>query len=183
MWVMGVLFDYFAADSDEIAASVIERLGGPGSSLRPPPPVITPLGRLFRRPSEQALAVPDKSTELVFDTVCDTGIDPVVQLGTLEELLTGVPFDDILDDDRSGKAVATRNGGERLVVTLTDGVTTALAEAPAERLSEVAVPWSQTEEFLGTGNSGVLSVVLGELAELARRARARDQQLYCWVCA
>jgi len=179
---MGVLFDYFAADSDDVAASVIDRLGGPGSSARPTAPAITPRRRLFRRSTEQAPALRDETTELVFDTVCDTGIDPVVQLGTLEELLTGRPFDDILDDDRSGKAVATHNDGEELVLTLTESVTTALVEASAKRLSEVAVPWSQTEEFWGTADPEVLSDFLGELRGLARRARARDQQLYCWVC-
>jgi hypothetical protein len=29
---MGVLFDYFAADTDEPAASAIERLDGPGAT-------------------------------------------------------------------------------------------------------------------------------------------------------
>jgi hypothetical protein len=31
MFAMGVLFDYFAAASDEEAATVIDRVGGPGS--------------------------------------------------------------------------------------------------------------------------------------------------------
>lgn len=179
---MGVLFDYFAADSDEVAASVIDRLGGPGAGVAPPAPSITPRRRLFRRAIEQAPALRDDAPQLVFDTVSVEGIDPVVQLGTLEELLTGRPYDDIVEDPRSGQAVATRNGGERLVLTLTESVTTALAEAGNDRLSGVAVPWSQTEGFWGAGDPEVLAGFLGDLSGLARRARDRDQRLYCWVC-
>jgi len=178
---MGVLFEYFAADSDEVAASVIDRLGGPGACAVPPAPSIT-RRRLFRRAVDQAPALRENAPELVFETVSVKGIDPVVQLGTLEELLTGRPYDDIVEDPRSGQEVATRNGGERLVLTLTESITTALAEAGNDRLSGVAVPWSRTEEFWGAGDPEVLASFLGDLAGLARRARARDQQLYCWVC-
>ena len=56
---MGVLYDYFAASSDEVAAAVIELPGGPGAAGRS------------------------------FDTITGNGVDPVVQMGTLEALLTG----------------------------------------------------------------------------------------------
>jgi hypothetical protein len=95
--------------------------------------------------------------------------------------MTGRPYDDIVEDPRSGQAVATRDGGERLVLTLTESVTTALADAGNDRLSGVAEPWSQTDEFWGAGDPEVLAGFLRDLAGLARRARARDQQLYCWV--
>ena len=42
------------------------------------------------------------------------GIDPVVQMGIFEELLTGRAYDDIVEDPRSGHAVAERDGGEQL---------------------------------------------------------------------
>jgi hypothetical protein len=181
---MGVLFDYFAADSDDLAASVIDRVGGPGADpAAPPPPSNTPRGRLSRLADQaQASVRPEEAPELVFDTVCAQGIDPVVQLGTLEELLTGRPYDDIAEDPRSGHSVTIGDGGERLVLTLTEGVTTALAEAGNDRLFGVAVSWSQTEEFWGEGDPELLAVFLRNLAGLARLARARDQQLYCWVC-
>jgi hypothetical protein len=57
---VGVLFDYFAASSDEVAAGIIDLPGGPATGA----------GRSF-------------------DTVSGNGIDPVVQMGTLEALLTG----------------------------------------------------------------------------------------------
>jgi hypothetical protein len=158
MRCMGVLFDYFAADSDEQAASAIDRLGGPGAATAPPAPAQT------------------------FDTVSVKGIDPAVQMGTLEELLTARPYDDIVEQPRSGHTLAIRDGGERLVLTLTDSLTSALAEASPERLAEVAVPWSRTEEFWGGADPDTLTEILRDLAGLARRAQAGSQRLYCWVC-
>jgi len=69
------------------------------------------------------------------------------------------------------------------VVTLTDELQTALADADGARLASVAVPWSHTEEFFGQGDPQILAGLLHELAELARRARNRGERLYCWVCA
>jgi hypothetical protein len=83
MCCMGVLFDYFAADSDEVAASVIDRLGGPGAGAAPPALSITPRRRLFRRANEQAPALRDNAPELVFDTVSIKGIDPVANWARL----------------------------------------------------------------------------------------------------
>lgn len=105
----------------------------------------------------------------------------MVQGGTLEELLTGRAYEQIEADPRSGQSLAVRDGGERLVLTLTDGLVDALAQASDERLAEVAVPWSQTEEFWGAGDPSVLTPVLVALSNLCRDARSRDDQVYCWV--
>ncbi|NIK56933.1 hypothetical protein [Kribbella shirazensis] len=149
---MGVLFDYFAADSDEQAASAIDRVGGPGT------------------------ADPDASAQ-AFDTVSVKGIDPVVQMGTLEALLTGRPY----DASAVGQPLAIRDGGERVVLALADSLTIALAEACPERLAEVAVPWSRTEEFWGSADPDTLTEILRDLAGLAGRAQAASQRLYCWI--
>lgn len=162
---MSVLFDYFAAGSDEAAAAAIDRVGGPGSQAVPVPPA-----------TDVSFAL------VVYDTVSVKGIDPVVQLGTLEELLTGRPYDEIANDPRSGHIVAARDGGERLVCTITDSLLAALAQSNGDALRRVAEPWSQTEEFWGAADPEVLADVLGDLAGLARRARADDRRLYCWVC-
>ena len=84
---------------------------------------------------------------LVYDTVSVKNIDPVVQLGTFEELITGRVYDEVVGDPRSGRAVTVRDGGERLVLTLTDELSAALAMTGDEVLEQAAVPWSETEEF------------------------------------
>ncbi|MCZ7435237.1 hypothetical protein O7598_02405 [Micromonospora sp. WMMC241] len=117
-----------------------------------------------------------------FEVVELKGIQPVVQLGTLEALLTGVAYDVVTENPRWGQAVAVRHDGELLVISLTDELHAALADASESRLREVAVPWSETEEFWGRGEPSLLAEVLIELAGLARRATARSERLYCWVC-
>jgi hypothetical protein len=150
---VGVLFHYFAASSDEVAAGVIDLLGGP----------VTGAGRSF-------------------DTVSGNGIDPVVQMGTLEALLTGREFDEIVRGRGAGTVVVSRDGGQRLVVTLTGELQSALSQADDARLAAIAVPWSQTDELFGQGDPDALAALLGELAGLARRATTRGEHLYCWVC-
>ena len=179
MSAMGVLFDYFAAGSDEEAASVIDRLGGPGRVPQPSAPVTEQRRGLFRRKSESSPSTEGEAR--VFDTVSG-GVDPVVQMGTFEELLTGRAYDDVVEDPRSGHAVAERDGGERLVLTLTDNLVEALRQASPDRLTELAVPWSQTEEFWGQGDPQSLAAFLTSLGRLAQRASEKGQRLYCWVC-
>jgi hypothetical protein len=183
MFAMGVLFDYFAAASDEEAATVIDRVGGPGSQATM---VTPPDGRqrgIFRRkrPAPEPALGTDPDL-VVYDTLSVKGIDPVVQLGTLEELLTERPYDEVVDDPRSGHNLAMRAGGERLVVTLTDPLAAALAEASDETLERVARQWSETEEFWNVADPTDLAEFLKELAGLALRARAGDLKLYCWIC-
>ncbi|MGH3392297.1 MAG: hypothetical protein ACRDOO_25785 [Actinomadura sp.] len=116
-----------------------------------------------------------------FDTVAVKGIDPVVQMGTLEELLTGRSYDEIAEDPRQGADV--REGSDETahgVLTLTGSLAAALADADRQRLAEVAEPWAETEEFWGDADPEILTGVLCELAELARRARDRGHGLYCW---
>jgi hypothetical protein len=100
-------------------------------------------------------------------------------MGTLESLLTGAGYDTVVAGPRSGHAVAIRDGGERLVLTITEELQHALAHASPEQLDAVAVPWSQTEEFWGNASPDALALVLRELAELARTARANSDRLYC----
>jgi len=178
---MAVLFDYFSAGSDEQAAAVIDRPGGPGRAAAPLTPQDSGRRGLFRRKTPSWSGPATDESEPLF-TVFGDGIDPVVQMGTFEELLTGRSYDDIVEDPRSSHTVAERDGGERLVLTLTDTLRDALAAASAERLAELAVPWSQTEEFWGEGEPEVLSTFLNSLAGLARQAQEKQERLYCWVC-
>ena len=162
-------FDYFSVASDEAAASAIDLPGGPSVPAR---------AAASGRPQAPG-KTPDQAP---FDTVPAKGVDPVVQLGTLEALLTGRDYELIVAGPRAGHALAIRDGGERLVVAVTDELQTALAEADHGRLASVAVPCSQTAEFWGHGDPEILASLLDDLAQLARRARSRHERLYCWVC-
>ncbi|GHJ14982.1 MULTISPECIES: hypothetical protein [unclassified Micromonospora] len=150
---MGILCDYFSASTDETAAAVADVLGGPRAASEPG-----------------------------FDVVELKGLEPTVQLGTLEALLTSVDYDVVTRNPRQGKAVAIHNDGEVLVISLTDELRAALAAASESRLREVAAPWSETEEFWGQAEPSILAEALIELAGLARRAATRGERLYCWVC-
>jgi hypothetical protein len=177
---MGALFDYFAAASDDEAADVVGRVGGPGSPASIVlAPAAEPRRRLFGRkpptPPEWGI-----DPNLPLYDVVSAPFDPVVQLGSLEELLTGTPYEEVVADPRSGREVA-RDGSDRLVLTVTDGLTEALANASDERLRVVALPWSQTEEFLGDGGLEALAGLLLELAALARQALGDGERLYCWL--
>ncbi len=119
---MGVLYDYFVAPSDAEAAATIDRAGGPGQPASPASRTRT--RGLFRHRQQEPAPIGDGQS---YPTVADTGIDPAVQGGTLEELLTGRPYDEIEQDPRWGKSLAVRDGGERLVLTLTDSLIDALA--------------------------------------------------------
>ena len=186
MLVMGVFFDYFAAGSDQEAAGVIDRLGGPSSqSVVVPQPA--PSKRLFRRhPAPLPPQFDTDSSLTVFDTVTDTGVDPLVQLGSLQSILKGRDFDTTLDEILSvpegSMNVAIRDGGERLVMAVPDSTVSALAESTDEQLAQAAGPWSETEEFWGQGDPEILTGLIMDLAGLARRAQSNGNKVYCWVC-
>lgn len=169
---MAVLFDYFAAPSDADAAGAIDRPLGPAE------PAPKPAGGLLSR----LRGLDDDTTSgESYPTVQATGIDPVVQLGTLEALLTGRHYDLVTRDPRWGQTLVASEGGDRLVGTLTDSVVDALARATPESLAVVAGPWSRTEEFDGAGDPDVLAAVLGELSDLAVTARMRGWRVYSWT--
>jgi len=88
-----------------------------------------------------------------FDGFAARGYDPVVNMGTLEELLTGRDHEAVMTDERSGGSpandeIAPEGHG---VITLTDSLRDALAEADDLRLGEVVGPWSRTEELQQPG--------------------------------
>lgn len=144
---MGVHYEYFSAASDEEAATVVGRLGGPSSQttvLRWDESRRRILGRRRQPPTPVVGTDPDL---VVYDTVFANGVDPVVMLGTLETLITTRAYDDVVEDPRSGHAVAERDGDECLVLTVTDSLAAALADASENALAQAAVPWSETEAF------------------------------------
>ncbi|MBC6450429.1 hypothetical protein [Actinokineospora xionganensis] len=119
-----------------------------------------------------------------FDTVQLKGLDPAVKLARLEALLTGRTLDQVIEDERSAAMIAMADDGERLVLTVTDELFTALAEADEAQLRSVVPAWSQTEEFALEGGADVELLIedVVALSALARRASGRGEQMYCWLC-
>jgi hypothetical protein len=70
-------------------------------------------------------------------------------------LLTGGDYEEIVNAPRAGKPLVVENGGERMMLTLTNEWRTALADADDQQLASVAVQWSQIEEFQGTNTEGL----------------------------
>lgn len=171
---MGLICEYFAAPSDEEAAAVVHRLGGPGDASGQ----VRPEKRrsLFHR---RARTVDEPVTPAVaYPTVDGVGVEPVVQMGELEAVLTGRPPDDAV---QGGDVIASVDDGACLVVRLTSTLTDALAAAEGTDLLDVATRWSATEEFWGEGDPVLLADLIAGLARLARDARADGAELYCWV--
>ena len=159
---MGLLCDYFLASNDEEAAATIDWLGGP----RQPP---APRGVLRR---QKAAPRP---------TVSLPGIEPAVMMSTLENVLTGRSLDELIPQN-ARSSVAVRDGGERIVMRLSDTLQAALAGSDETRLRQAARPWSQTDEFFGQGDPALLGGALVDLATLARRGQSVSERMYCWVC-
>ncbi|MEV4132137.1 hypothetical protein AB0J72_08220 [Dactylosporangium sp. NPDC049742] len=179
---MGVMYDYFAAGSDERAATALDLPAGPGGPL-PARPQLMERIRAGDLAALQELRTPRvRWGEHGFQVLEVKGVDPFVMLVTLEELLTGVAYDDIVEGPRAGTDIASADDGERMVVTVTDELQQALARCSPDDLTRTAAAWAQTEELGGDDDVQPLTVFLGVLALLAREALGRGERLYCWVC-
>jgi hypothetical protein len=148
---VGVLYDYFRAPDASTAAAVLERLGGP--------------------------TTPDPDAPLL-DAVAAKGFEPTVMLGTLQSLLTGVPYDELPE----GELLVMEGEDGPWVWQLSEELRDALADAPAGRLPAVAEQWVRTEEFWDQATAAEVLPFLGEVTALARRARQAGERLYCWIC-
>lgn len=177
---MGVMYEYFAAPSDAAAAQMAD--AGPGGPL----PASPALQEALRSGDREAIRLAMRPKVRLADSgvlvLAAKGIDPLVQMGTLEELLTGEQYDVIAGRPRSGHVLAKRSQEGPWVVTLTDELHAALASASRDQIIAVAAPWSETEEFRDRGDPGSLAILLLELADLARQAGQRGERLFCWIC-
>lgn len=147
---MGVACDYFAAASDDEAASVLE--SGP-------------------------------LAQGSVDTVELKGVEPVVAMGILESLLTQQPYEVVVENPRQGLQVADHDDGV-FVMAMTSELQTALATAERVVLHQAASRWAENPELAVTDEEDLDALTEGlvELAALARRASARGEYLYCWMC-
>jgi hypothetical protein len=154
---MGVLTDYFSAPSDEAAAAALDRVGGPAQPAAGPSPLPP------------------------FDTFQSKNLDPHVIMGKLEEALTGQDYWVITADPQYGRMVAERGDQGPWVTKVSSQLQAELARADSDKLTRTAAEWSHAEELHGASPEDMIWV-LEELSDLARRATAKDEQLYCWVC-
>jgi hypothetical protein len=178
---MGVLFKYFSASSDEVATSVIDRLGGPGSG--PPFPMPYPqYVRLHGIEAARELTKPRlwQASETGLYIVDTKGFDPVADLGEIEETLTGTDFETLLHRPRHGEVLAERDDGAVLIITISDELQSILANAATPELTAAATQW--LERRGQADERAILAHLLGELSALARGATERNERLYCWSC-
>lgn len=116
-----------------------------------------------------------------FDVLDVRGVEPAVQLATLESLLRGIDYEQVKADPRRCALISDPHSEDHWVVTVTDTLRDALADANAEQLAQTAIAWSATEEFRGQGDADLLADFLDRFATLARTAHNRSRRLYCWM--
>ncbi|MFD1935608.1 MULTISPECIES: hypothetical protein [Nonomuraea] len=132
----------------------------------------------------------------VFDAVDAKGIDPRVILGHLIALIRDVPYD--LDLIETISLYPPPEGGPQsleewealpedspykegpCIEELPTDVRDTLAGVPDGRLADLVERWEQ--EFFAPPDGGYLTTLIAELRDLAQRAQAEDQTIYCWIC-
>jgi hypothetical protein len=135
----------------------------------------------FAAPSDDdAVTVLEAGPGKRFPSLAGNGIEPVVALGKLEELLTGKTFDQQIADPASRPLIASGDDWSPVVIKLDDGFVRALAGA--DGLDGLAVPWSQTEELGGMADPMLLADFLRQFQDLARTASGKGCAVYCWIC-
>ena len=127
-----------------------------------------------------AQVLPDHGgpAELGFATLEAKGVDPAVALGQLESILTGRPYGEVTEAERQCQLL-TDSDAEAFVVTVTDTLRDALAQADESGLVQAVTVWAATEELDGA-EPAVLAGFLQQFAALARGAVEQGHHLYCW---
>lgn len=184
---MAVLTEYFAATQPELDELDVSRGPVRASRALDPPrkvPASKPgfIGRLRReKPTAARVEMPKFEIDSDFDVVPTRGIDPAVNLATLEEILTG---DDALAIIKDGGVDVVAHGAIEAegpwVFTLRSTVLRALASLPQDQIDGVAQQWAATEELVGTPPE-VLATLLNDLCGLFKRAEQSGRSVYCWV--
>ncbi|MCA1782952.1 MAG: hypothetical protein ABR500_01265 [Dermatophilaceae bacterium] len=121
-----------------------------------------------------------------FDGFATRGYDGVANMGTLEELLTGVPYDGLDQDPRWGGQVSDDEAPENCgVLCLTDTLRDFLAAAPEGALETIVGSWAETEELASHDGAAQTQADLDDhltflqmLRDLAARAHDKGHHLY-----
>ena len=136
----------------------------------------------FAAPDRAAAgAVIESGPDGSFPAVSADGVDPVVLLGTLEELLGGRAYEEQLDDPSAGGLVDQRGEGQLLVLSVSEHTRDLLAGAKDDGFPGVSQAWAEAEEFGGYADPADLEQLLRDLSVLARDAKQEGHQLFCWV--
>lgn len=99
-----------------------------------------------------------------------------VSLATLGEILEVAPYPALVDRIADAPQIES---GEAGLLWLPTEFRDALATLQEER--SVAERWVATDELAADGwEAGEAATVLGELADLARRARAEEREVWYW---
>lgn len=167
----------FSAVDDVSAAAAERRPGGP---LGWPVQVgVRKLGVFRREPIVEAAGP-------AFDGFAARGYDGAVNMGTLEELLTGTPYDSLATDPRWGGSLADDDAPEGCgALTLTQTLRDALAETDDRTLEAIVRTWASTEELRPPDDGSPTQEDLDDhltflkaLRNLAVRAKDNGHQLY-----
>jgi hypothetical protein len=151
---MGIRTEYFAAPTDEVAATALHTPGGPSE--------------------------PDQHTDLPrFDAVAVPSVDPFVMLGGLAGALSGRPYGEVTAHPRHGALVGSGGDEGPWIVTVSQTLADDLASAGPTRLAEAARAWS--DGATPTAPPRNLAAALLPLAALAVRAADEGYRLYCWT--
>lgn len=165
---VGILTDYFAAPSDQVAATAAEYVEGRPGLLDLAPEVSAAAKASYQEEAGRP-RVRTAQSGLLF--LQGKGVDPAILLGSLEEILTGRSYDEVKADPRQGGLIATSDDEGRVIVSVTGTLRDALAAADPAGLADVAERWED----------GTDAAYLAALADLARQAVARGEHLYCAI--
>jgi hypothetical protein len=153
---VGVLYDYFRAPDDAAVEALMAATGG---------------GPVMVHGGDGPVA----------DVVDAKGIDPTVILGQLVAMVRGVEWSPhVVDDELVWPEGDDEESEGPWVVVLDDLARDTLADIADGRLPELADRWSGIEELAGSQREELLRS-LTDLVNLARRARAASEHLYCWM--
>lgn len=109
------------------------------------------------------------------------GLSPYA-LVTLDAAVTGAEADAIRDDVL-GQPLEVVDDGEQLLWAVRPELREALADLAEPQLEEAAAQWADTEEMSLDGfEASACALLLGNLARLARQAKADGLGLYVWLC-
>lgn len=113
----------------------------------------------------------------------ESGVDPAVQLGTLEAILTGRAFEQVSSRPRHAARIAPDGGSDagQWVVTVSDEFVELMAGASDDQFAAAAPLWAETEEFWGAADPMELERTMRLLRDIAQKAREQRGHLYCWM--